>query len=145
MKQKVRGGRRAPVVTGVIGLLICLVLDMGIGYYASGSAVLDLLEGLEAIHGEQYAGRKVENGTEDMEFTVQSDTFFMTDYSWRKFFRLDYKYKCNVSFILHSDEGPVSIRTLTYDGIDPMGPGEGELRAYIDTETVRESIWQTAS
>lgn len=142
MKQERRNNRTIAIGAGIFALLIIIVFEMGIGYYSSGSAVLDLEEGLRAIHGEPYTGREVENGTEDMEFSVEPDTFFLTNYGWREFFGLDYKYKCKVTYTVYSDGEIVSVRTITYTGIDPMGQGKEEIRAYIDIESAKESSVQ---
>ncbi len=125
----------------VLVLLIVLILDMGVGPYSSGPAVRDLKEDLKELHGEPYSGRKVEGGIESMEFFVDPDTFFMTDYGWRKFFGVDYKYTCRVVYTVTSQDGePVSVRTITYDGIDPMGHDEGEMKAYVDSGNSLETL-----
>lgn len=121
-------------------LLIVVILSfgvirwLGIGYYSSGSAILDLEEELKGLHGEPYTGREVENGTEDMEFSIKPDTFFLTNYSLRDFWGLDYRYRCEVIYTTHSGEKIDSVRKISYVGIDPMGHGKEEMRAYLERE-----------
>lgn len=116
--------------------LFCAIRWMGIGYYSSSSAVLDLKEALTALHGEPYTGRVAENGIEDMEFSVVPDTFFLTNYNLRNTLGLDYRYQCKVTYTVHLNDGTVSVRSVTYTGIDPMGQGKEFDRAYLDTENV---------
>ncbi len=117
--------------------LFCLLCNLGIGHYSSGSAVQDLKEDLIALHGEPYTGREIENGTEDMEFSIESDTFFLTNWNLRNFFGWDYRYKCKVTYTVYSDGEISDVRTITYAGFDPMGYEKSDIRAYIDTESIK--------
>ncbi len=123
---------------GIVFVLIILIFWginwFGIGYYSSGSAILDLKEELEHLHGEPYIGREVENGIENMEFSVEPKTFFLTNYNLRKAFGLDYQYRCEVKYTVYSNGKMIHEKKFQYIGIDPMGQGKEDIRAYIDTE-----------
>ncbi len=113
-------------------LVIAVILWMGVGAYSSSSAVSDLLEAMTARHGEPYTGKAVENGTEDMAFSVEPATFFPTNYALRNALGWDYRYQCTVTYTLHAPDGTVTQRTVTYTGIDPMGQGQETTRAYLE-------------
>lgn len=113
-------------------LLLFLILWTGVGPYTSGSAVQDLTAELTDLHGEPYTGRETASGTEDMTFSVESETFFLTNYSLRSALGLDYRYSCKVIYTTHSAVGEVHTRTVTYTGLDPMGSGKETARAYLD-------------
>lgn len=123
-------------------LALCLVAAViawvGVGPYTSGSAVADLRAELEAIYGPEYIGKDVENGTEDMVFSVESGTWFLTNWNLRNAFGMDYEYKCQVTFTTHGPEGSETTRTVTYLGIDPMGGENEALRAYLDPDSKTE-------
>ena len=130
-----------PVISIVV--IVLVICNLGIGYYRSGSAVRDLTEELTILYGEPYTGREVENGTEDMEFSVESGTFFLTDENFRYFWGLDYRYECKVIYTTYSNDETVSVRTITYDAVDPMGPDEQFDRAHLVMESAKELISQS--
>ncbi|MDD6815599.1 MAG: hypothetical protein PUE84_04055 [Firmicutes bacterium] len=130
-----------PVI--IIVIIVLVICNLGIGYYRSGSAVRDLTEELTTLYGEPYTGREVENGTEDMEFSVESGTFFLTDENFRYFWGLDYRYECKVIYTTYSNDETVSVRTITYDAVDPMGPDVQFDRAHLVMESVKEQIAQS--
>ena len=119
----------------VLLALLALLCSLGVGPYRSGAAAHDLKEQLAAIHGEPYTGREVDGGTESMEFTIESDSFFLTDWNLRNALGWDYRYTCVVTYTCHRNDGSISQRTITYKAVDPMGHDEAEVRAYIDVES----------
>jgi len=129
--------KKLPVLLAVAALLVSGFCWAGIGYYSSGSAVRDLKAELVTLHGEPYTGREVEGGTETMEFSIKSDTFFLTNYNLRHFFGWDYRYKCEVIYTVSDDNGIVRVRKINYVGIDPMGADESDIRAYIEMSNVK--------
>ena len=123
---------------GILFLCFCLAalllcLEMGDPYY-SGSAAADLTEALEEVYGPEYTGKPVENGTEDMDFEIESKTRFL-----RNALGFDHKYECRVIFTTHSPDGSLPIRTVTYRATDPMGREEIDRRATIDWDSRQES------
>lgn len=114
-------------------LLLALIRWMGVGPYISSSASRDLTAALAELHGEPYFGRPVENGSEDMEFFIEGNTIFPTNYNLRRSLGLDYRYTCKVIYTTHSSDGKTHTRTVTYTGYDPMGKDKDTARAYIDT------------
>lgn len=123
----------------VICLLIGLVFWMGIGPYSSGSAVSDLKGELEKLYGPEYSGLPAENGAADMVFVVTPKTWFLTNWNLRNALGLDYRYECQVVFTTHTKENTKIIRTITYQGIDPMGKDHMTARAYLDLESIAET------
>ena len=119
-----------------ISLILCLVAVLinwlGIGYRPSSSAVLDLKAELETLYGEEYTGKEVEDGTEDMVFVVEPKTFFLTNWNVRNFLSKDYEYECKVVFTIYLEDGTSSkVREITYQGFDPMGREDSDRRAYL--------------
>ena len=114
--------------------LLALFCSLGIGPYRSGAAAYDLTEQLTAIHGEPYSV-ETENGTETLEFTIEPDSFFLTDWNLRRFFGWDYHYTCTVTYTAISNDGSISQRVTTYKAVDPMGYDEADVGAYIDVES----------
>jgi len=129
---------RFVVVIVSVLVLIGLVCGLGIGPYTSASAARDLREALAVVHGEPYTGRIVEGGTESMEFTVEPNSFFLTNWTLRSLFGWDYRYNCTVIYTTSANGETVSVRTVTYQGIDPMDNGEETQRAYLDLESMQE-------
>lgn len=119
-------------------ILFLLVNWMGIGSYYSGTAAHDLVGELESIYGEAYTGKAVEGGTQDMTFTIDSATFFPTNWNLRYTLGLDYHYTCTVTYTTYSQGSVVSVRTITYDGIDPMGQEHDRDHAYLDLDSKQE-------
>lgn len=105
---------------------------LGVGPYSSSSAVQDLKEELESIHGAEYTGKAVENGTEDMVFLVEPKTCFLTNWNLRNALGLDYRYECQVVVTTHTGENRTTVRTITYQAADPMGDGNMDARAKLD-------------
>lgn len=123
----------------IAALVLCAICWSGIGYYSSGSARQDLIEELTVLHGEPYTNREVENGVEDMEFSVEPMTFFLTNWNLRQALGLDYQYKCSVTYTVQSAGEVIDVHVITYTGFDPMGNGNEEVRAYIDIDSKTES------
>ena len=101
--------------------ILVLLLLAGIGPHTSSSAIRDLTAALTELHGDPYVGRDVEYGTEDMSFSIESRTFFLTNYNLRKALSLDYRYRCKVVYTTHSSAGETYTYVVTYAGYDPMG------------------------
>lgn len=120
-------------------LLTATVSWMGIGYAPSGSAVLDLKAELETIYGIEYIGKETENGTQDMVFEVVPKSFFLTNWTLRNTFGMDYKYTCRVIFTNHVDDEEKNIHTITYQAVDPMGKEHDEDRAHLILDSRKES------
>ena len=118
----------------VLAVLLCLLCALGVGPYLSGAALRDLTEQLAAIHGEPYV-LETENGTERLEFTIESDSCFLTNWNLRNFFGWDYRYTCVVTYTCEGSDGSLYTQTTTYRAVDPMGHDEAEVRAYIDAES----------
>ena len=118
-------------------LLLFLILWAGIGPYTSGSAVQDLTAALTELHGEPYSGRETDVGTEDMNFSVESNTFFLTNHNLRRALGLDYRYVCKVIYTTYTASGEKRTHTVTYTGLDPMGKGEETARAFIDISSAK--------
>ena len=113
---------------------------VGVGYYYSGAAGYDLTAELESIYGAEYQGKVVDNGTEDMKFVIEPKTWFLTDYNVRSQLGLDYKYECKVIFTTYVD-GQISIvRTITYQGIDPMSREKMVEGASLDLDSKTEEV-----
>ena len=123
----------------ILILVVCVLSWVGVGYRGSASAILDLKEHLEYLHGQEYRNKPVDNGTETMVFTVTSKSFFLTNWNVRNLLGLDYKYECKVVITSYVDGKQTKIRTITYQGFDPMGLGrEIEDRAYVDVNSKNE-------
>lgn len=114
-------------------LVSCAAFWSGIGYNYSGSAAQNLMEELTILHGAPYTDREVDDGVEDMEFSVEPMTCFLTRYGLRRALGLDYRYRCSVTYTVRSAGEVIDARVITYTGIDPTG-SEDE-RAYIDLDS----------
>lgn len=127
----------------VLFLILCLTIAilhwLGIGPYSSSSAVLDLKTELESIYGTEYTGKAVENGTEDMVFTVEPKTWFMTNWNLRNALGIGYKYECKVIFTTYTEGNIKTVRIITYQGIDPMGAANTANRASLDLASKAET------
>ena len=133
--------KRKLIVSFVAFCMIVSVLCWtGIGSYSSGSAVQDLRTELESIYGTEYIGKTVENGTEDMEFVVESKSWFLTNWNFRNALSIDYEYECKVIFTTYVDGGIENVRTITYRAVDPMGVGKITERAFLDLDSKEETI-----
>ena len=117
------------IVLCLINAILCWV---GVGSYSSGSAVRDLKTELEAIYGTEYTGKDTDNGTEDMVFVVEPETRFLTNWNLRNALGLDYEYECRVVFTTYVDGTAKSVRTITYQAVNPMGAEKTFDRAYLD-------------
>lgn len=131
--------RKLIVAFIVLCMIVTVLCWMGIGSYSSGSAVRDLRAELESIYGTEYSGKTVENGTEDMVFVVEPKTCFLTNWNLRNVLNLDYKYECKVIFTTYIDGSIESVRTITYQAIDPMGAEEIAERAFLDLDSKVET------
>ena len=87
---------------------------------------------LSDISDYEYTGKDIENGTEDMVFVVEPETWFLTNWNLRNALSLDYKYECKVIFTTCVEGSAESVRTITYQAIDPMGPEKIAERAFLD-------------
>ena len=117
------------IVLCLINAILCWV---GVGSYSSGSAVRDLKTELEAIYGTEYTGKDIENGTEDMVFVVEPKTWLLTNWNLRNALSMDYEYECKVVFTTYVDGSAKSVRTITYQAVDPMGAEKTADKAYLD-------------
>ena len=124
--------RKLMVSFVVLCLIIAILCWVGVGSYSSGSAVRDLKTELEAIYGTEYTGKDIENGTEDMVFVVEPKTWFLTNWNLRNALSIDYKYECKVIFTTYVDGSAESVRTITYQAVDPMGAEKIAERAFLD-------------
>ena len=122
----------------VLCLIVAILCWAGVGSYSSSSAVQDLKTELEAIYGTEYTGKAAQNGTEDMVFVVEPKTWFLTNWNLRNAWSLDYEYECRVVFTTYIDGSVKSIRTITYQAIDPMGAENIEVRAHLVLDSIVE-------
>ncbi len=122
----------------VLSLIVSLLCWAGIGVYSSGSAVRDLKTELETIFGSEYVGKDVENGTENMVFVVEPKTWFLTNWNLRNALSMDYEYECKVVFTTYIDGSVKSIRTITYQAVDPMGAENSQVRAHLELDSQEE-------
>lgn len=120
--------------------LFCLIYNLGIGYRPSGAAARDLKTELMEIYGEPYVGLAVENGTEDMEISVEPASFFLTSWDVRHFFSWDYEYTCKVTYTVRSNDKIISVRTVTYKGVDPMGYEKDDIEAHLVLDSRKEEF-----
>lgn len=134
--------KKYAALLALLCLSVILLNCLGIGYYSSSSAVLDLKEELTSIYGPEYTGKVVESGREDMTFVVEPKTFFCTNWNFRNAFALPYKYTCAVVFTSYSDNSGRKTRTITYQGIDPMGENNVYNRAHLILSSKQESVNQ---
>ena len=127
--------KKTSIVVSVL-LVLCLTIGilcwMGIGLKASSSAIQDLKAELETIYGAEYTEKDTENGKEDMVFVVEPKTWFLTNWNLRNALSIDYKYECKVIFTTYVDGRAESVRTITYQAIDPMGAEKIAERAFLD-------------
>lgn len=127
----------------VLFVVLCMIVTvlcwMGIGSYSSSSAVQDLRAELETIYGSEYTGKDVENGTEDMVFVVEPKTWFLTNWNLRNALSIDYEYNCKVIFTTYIDGSTESVRTITYQAVDPMGEEKIAQRAFLDLSSKVET------
>ena len=101
---------------------------------------MDLKAELETIYGTEYTGKEIDNGTEDMVFIVEPKTRFLTNWNLRNALGLDYQYECRVMFTTCIGENTKTIRTITYQAVDPMGKESIDDRAYVNVSSKREMI-----
>ena len=127
----------------VLFVVLCMIVTvlcwMGIGSYSSSSAVQDLRAELETIYGSEYTGKDVENGTEDMVFVVEPKAWFLTNWNLRNALSIDYEYNCKVIFTTYIDGSTESVRTITYQAVDPMGEEKIAQRAFLDLSSKVET------
>ena len=124
----------------IIGIfLLCTLNWIGIGYHYSGAAAYDLAEELEAVYGEEYTGKEVADGLEDMVFQIEPKTFFMTNWNLRRFFSKPYRYECTVTYTTYVKENTTKIRTITYQAVDPMGYENENVGAHLIRESKVEN------
>ena len=119
-------------------LMIAVLYWSGIGFYSSSSAVQDLKTELVNMYGTEYTENVTENGTEDMIFTVEPKTWFLTNWNLRNALGMDYEYECKVIFTIHADGAVANVRTITYRAYDPMGSENMSERAHLDLDSKTE-------
>lgn len=119
--------------------LVTLLCLGGIGPYSSASAILDLEAELESIHGLEYKSKVGDSGTEDMEFVIEPKSWLLTNWNLRNAVGIGYKYECKVIYTNYDGENVVSVRTITYQAIDPMGAEHMTDRACLDLESKVET------
>lgn len=130
--------KRSVMIWIIVVVLFIGVNWTGIGSYYSGAAGNALVEELEEICGDAYTGKTVDGGTQDMTFVIEPATFFPTNESVLRMLGWDYHYTCTVTFTTYAPDGSVTqVRTITYDGIDPVEPNDA--RAYLDLDSKQES------
>ena len=133
--------KRKVILSVVVLCLIAAILRwVGVGSYSSSSAVRDLKAELETIYGTEYTGKNVDNGTEDMVFVVEPKSWFFTNWNLRKALSIDYKYECKVVFTTYVDGRAKTVRTITYQAVDPMGAEKTAERAHLDLDSKAEKI-----
>lgn len=123
--------RKIVILLAAVIVLAVLLCWAGIGPYSSASAVQDLKAQLEQLYGQEYTGKPTPDGTEDMAFVVQPQTWFFTNWNLRNALQMDYKYVCKVVFTTHIAGSPTRTRTITYQAIDPMGDAAMGTRAHL--------------
>ena len=123
----------------VLSLIVAILCWIGVGSYSSSSAVRDFRAELETIYGAEYSGNDVENGTEDMVFVVEPKTWFVTNWNLRNALNIDYKYECKVIFTTYVNGSVASVRTITYQAVDPMGAEKIAERAFLDLDSKTET------
>lgn len=131
--------KRKMIISFIVILFVSVFCWMGFGSYSSSSAVLDLKLELETIYGPEYVGKDVENGTEDMVFVVEPKTRFLTNWNLRNALSIDYEYECKVIFTTYVNGSVVSVRTITYQAVDPMGTEKTAERAFLDLGSKAET------
>ena len=77
-------------------------------------------------------GKATENGMEDMVFVVEPKTWFLTNWNLRNALSIDYKYECKIIFTTYVDGSVASVRTISYQAVDPMGSEKTAERAFLD-------------
>lgn len=115
----------------VLSLVVAILCWVGVGFYSSSSAVRDLKAELETIYGAEYTGKDVDNGTEDMLFIVEPKTWFLTNWNLRSALGIDYQYECKVIITSYISGSVESVRTITYQAVDPMGAEKMAERAHL--------------
>lgn len=132
--------KRKQIVSFVV---LCFIFAIfcwaGVGPYSSSSAIQDLKKELETIYGTEYTGKNIENGTEDMVFVVEPKTWFLTNWNLRNTLSIDYKYVCKVIFTASIGGSVESVRTITYQAIDPMGAEKIAERAFLVLDSKAET------
>ena len=124
--------KRKVILSIVVLCLIAAILRwVGVGSYSSSSAVQDLKAELETIYGTEYTGKNVDNGTENMVFIVEPKSWFLTNWNLRNALSIDYKYECKVVFTTYVDGSAKTVRTITYQAVDPMGAEKMAERAHL--------------
>ena len=119
----------------ICALVWCVViagwLCSGFDRYSSSAAVADLKAELSVLYGEEYTGKRIPTGTEEMAFVIEARSWFLTNWDLRNFLGIDYRYDCKVIITTHHDSGAVTTVTYTHPGVDPMGWDEKFERAYL--------------
>ena len=132
--------KRKQIVSFVV---LCFIFAIscwaGVGPYSSSSAIQDLKKELETIYGTEHTGKNIENGTEDMVFIVEPKTWFLTNWNLRNTLSIDYKYVCKVIFTTYIGGSVESVRTITYQAVDPMGAEKIAERAFLVLDSKAET------
>ena len=125
------------IVLSSVFILLWTVL--GVGYQSSGATLYALNEQLVDMYGEEYTGKQIDNGKEDMEFHINPKTLFASNWNFRHFFSLPYEYECQVIFKTYDNKGYYKERTITYQAFDPMGYENEDKGAYIVLDSMKET------
>ena len=75
-----------------------------------------------------------------MVFVVEPKTWFLTNWNLRNALSLGYKYECKVIFTTYVDGSAESVRTITYQAVDPMGVEKIIERVFLDLDSKVEII-----
>ena len=70
---------------------------------------------------------------------VEPKTWFMTNWNLRNALSIDYEYECKVIFTTFVDGNVTSVRTITYQAVDPMGAEKTAERAFLDLGSKAET------
>jgi len=73
-----------------------------------------------------------------MVFAVAPKTWFLTNWNLRNALNLDNKYECKVIFTTYLDGSAKSVRTITYQAVDPMGAEKTTERAFLELDSKEE-------
>lgn len=74
-----------------------------------------------------------------MVFVVEPKTWFLTNWNLRNALSIDYDYECKVIFTTYVDGSVESVRTITYQAVDPMGAEKIAERAFLDLDSKAET------
>ena len=67
-------------------------------------------------------------------------TWFLTNWNLRNVLSMDYEYECKVVFTTYMDGVAKSVRTITYQAVDPMGAEKVAERAHLLLNSKAETV-----